>query len=107
MAGLIASLGAMGDKIAKYLQPIFSIVAHKIFIRTDSEVVLSWLQNDPDHLKVYARSRVKQVVPSNFKLKYIASFSNPADFFDKRLWHNNMGLGKGLVRLAHFCVCPK
>ena len=41
------------------------------------------IKNDLDKLRVYVHNRIKQVVPSTFKFKYVSSKNNPGDFLTK------------------------
>lgn len=73
------------SKLIKKIVPSLRLKIDRIFLWTDSKVVLSWIASDASRWKIFIANRVGEIhnLTSNYSWGYVNTKENPADVLSK------------------------
>lgn len=74
----------LNTKVGMYAADIPKIPKERIFLHTDSLIVVFWVQHAPGNLRRYISNRVKIIQYSKLQVLYTNTENNPADLVTKR-----------------------
>ena len=77
--------GVIATKMAAFIEEELKFDHNKIFIYTDSIVLLYWLTKDPNQLIPYVANRIKIIKDFNYPFTHVATDINPADYCSRGL----------------------
>ena len=94
----------LAARMAQYIHIELKVPKERIFLYTDSEIVLFWLQKRPETLIPFVSNRISKIHDLEFSFSYINTQHNPADIasrgisvedmIDNKLWFHGPGFWK-------------
>ncbi|GFV69548.1 DUF1758 domain-containing protein [Trichonephila clavipes] len=85
MPRLELSAALLLSRLVKKVVPILQLPIHKIWMWTDSTIVLAWIKTEPHKLKTFVSNRVAEIqaLSKDYHWKHVSSKDNPADLISR------------------------